>query len=130
MSNRETLILGCESTDKDRVLKAIYEDLKHGADQLTKTRPSMLACQIEDLEDDAWEQLRGNSGLAAMTARLFQSLDRNHLNCVVYSSDKTPPKQYGTTTSFSATNLSFGNKSAKFSLPKSFFGMTGTDSDI
>jgi hypothetical protein len=31
LSNVETLIIGCESTDKNRVLKAIYEDLKHGA---------------------------------------------------------------------------------------------------
>ena len=129
MSGRNTLIFGCESTDSDRVLKAIYEDLKRGADQLSKTRPSMLACQIEDLEDDAWEQLRGNTGLAAMTARLLQSPDRNHVNFVVYSSDKTQPKVGGGITSFSATNLSFANKSPKFSIPKSFFGMAKGDED-
>jgi hypothetical protein len=129
MSNRETLILGCESTDDDRVLKAIYEDLKRGAHQLSKTRPSMLACQIEDLEDDAWERLRGNSGLAAMTARLLQNPERNHVNVVVYSSDQTPPKKEGGITSFSATNLSFSNKSAKFSIPKSFLGLAISDGD-
>jgi hypothetical protein len=127
MSNRETLILGCESTDSDRVLKAIYEDLKRGADQLSKTRPSMLACQIEELEDDAWDKLRGESGLAQWTGRLFQNPERSHVNVVVYSSDKTPPKKEGGTTSFSATNLWFGNKSPKFSIPKSFFGVAGAD---
>jgi hypothetical protein len=111
------------------VLKAIYEDLKRGAHQLSKTRPSMLACQIEDLEDDAWERLRGNSGLAAMTGRLLQSPERNHVNVVVYSSDQTPPKKESGVTSFSATNLSFGNKFAKFSIPKSFLGLAISDGD-
>jgi hypothetical protein len=119
----ETLIIGCESTEKDRVLKAIYEDLKRGADQLSKTRPSMLACQIEDLEDDAWERLRGDSGLAAITARLFENTARNHVNLVVYSSDRTPPRKEGGVTSFSATNLSFRNPSAQFSIPESFVGL-------
>jgi hypothetical protein len=82
----------------------------------------MLACQIEDLEDDAWERLLGNSGLAAITARLLQRAERKHINVVVYSSDQTPPKKKGGITSFSATNLAFGNKSAKFSIPKLFFG--------
>ena len=73
MNNVETLILGCESTDENRVLKAIYEDLKDGAgNQLSKTRPSMLACQIEDIEDEAWSKLQGETGLAAMTAILLK----------------------------------------------------------
>jgi hypothetical protein len=125
MSNRETLILACESTDSDRVLKAIYEDLKRGADQLSKTRPSMLACKIEELEDDAWDRLRGNSGLTQWTGRLLQNPERNHLNVIVYSSDRTPPKKDAGITSFSATNLWFANKSPKFSIPKSFFGVAG-----
>ena len=129
MSNRETLIVGCESTDRDRVLKAIYEDLKRGADQLSKTRPSMLACQIEELEDDAWDKLRGKSGLAQWTGRLLQNPERNHVNVVVYSSDKTPPKKESGTTSFSATNLWFGNKSPKFSISRSFFGAAMVDGD-
>ena len=126
-SNRETLVVGCESTDRDQVLKAIYEDLKRGAGQLSKTRPSMLACQIEELEDDVWDKLKGKSGLAQWTGRLYQNPDRNHLNVVVYSSDKTPPKKEGDTTSFSATNLWFGNKSPKFSISKSFFGVAASD---
>lgn len=121
-SNRETLIVGCESSDKDRVLKAIYEDLKHGAGQLSKTRPSMLACKVEEIDDEAWDRLRSKSGLAVWTGRLLQNPERNHVNFVVYSSDKTAPKKEGATTSFSATNLWFGSKSPKYSIPKSFFG--------
>jgi hypothetical protein len=121
-SNVETLIVRCESTDQDRVLKAIYDDLKHGAGQLSETRPSMLACQLEDIDDEDWNQLRGESGLAAMSGRLLGSPERNHINFVVYSSDKTAPKKEGTTTSFFATNLWFGNKNPKYAISKSFFG--------
>jgi hypothetical protein len=46
LSNRETL-----------VLKAIYEDLKRGASQFSKTRPGLIACQLQDIEDDDWKQL-------------------------------------------------------------------------
>jgi hypothetical protein len=59
LSNIETLIVGCESTDKNRVLKVIYEDLKRGAGQLFKIRPSMLACQLEEIDDEDWNKLRG-----------------------------------------------------------------------
>ena len=128
-SNVETLVVGCESTDTDRVLKAIYEDLKHGAGQLSKTRPALLACQLEEIDDEAWDELRGKSGLAVMTARLLGNPERSHINFVVYSSDRTPVQKEGNTTAFSATNLSFGNKSAKFSIPKSFLGLAGTDAD-
>ena len=120
-SNVQTLIVRCESTDQDRVLKAIYDDLKHGAGQLSKTRPSMLACQLEDIDDEGWNQLRSESGLAAMSGRLLGSPDRNFINFVVYSSDRTAPKKEGTTTSFFATNLWFGNKNPKYAISKSFF---------
>ena len=121
-SNRETLIVGCESVDEDRVLKAIYEDLKHGAGQLSKTRPSILTCRLEDIEDEDWSKLRGRTGLAAMSARLLGGPDRSHVNFVVYSSGKTLPKNEGAVTSFSATNLTFENRDSKYPFPKSFLG--------
>jgi hypothetical protein len=121
-SNVETLIVGCESTNRDRVLKAIYEDLKRGAGQVSKTRPSMLACQLEEIDDEDWSKLTGETGLAAMTGRLLVNPDRNHINHVVYSSDQTPAKKTANTTAFSATNLWFTNKNPKFTIPKAYFG--------
>ncbi len=121
LSNAQTLIIGCESTDKNCVLKAIYEDLKHGAGQLSKTRPSMLACQLEDIQDEDWSLLQGESGLAAMSGRLLGSPKRRHLNFVVYSSDQTMPQKLGVVTSFSATNLTFESKEPKYPVSKSFF---------
>jgi hypothetical protein len=120
LSDRETLIIGCESTDRNRVLRAIYDDLKRGAGQFSKTRPSLLACQLEDIEDSDWKQLQGETGLAAMTARVLESSDRRHVNFVVYSSDRTPPLKDYMITSFSATNLWFSNSAPTFSLPMTF----------
>jgi len=120
LSNRETLIVGCESTDGNRVLKSIYGDLKRGANQFSKTRPGLIACQLEDIEDNGWSQLQGKTGLAAMTARLLESSDRRHVNFAVYSSDRTPPKKERAVTSFSATNLWFSNSAPTFPVPITF----------
>jgi hypothetical protein len=89
------------------VLKAIYEDLKHGAGQLSGTRPSLLACQLEDIDDKDWDELRSGTGLAAMSERLLGSAKRRHVNHVVYSSDKTLPQDEGGFVNFFATNLGF-----------------------
>jgi hypothetical protein len=96
--------------------------LKHGAGQLSRARPSLLACRLEEIDDEAWDKLRGESGLSAMTGRLLGNPERSHINFVVYSSDKTPPKTEGATTDFPATNLWFTNKNPKFEFAKAFFG--------
>lgn len=120
LSGPQTLILACESTDKDRVLKAIYEDLKHGAGQLSGTRPSLLACQLEDIDDEDWDELRSGTGLAAMSGRLLGSANRRHVNRVVYSSDQTLPQDEGGFVNFFATNLGFENNNAAHSFPQAF----------
>jgi len=120
-SNSFTLIVGCESTEADRVLKAISEELKDGADQLSKTRPALMACFLEEIDDDAWSQLISNSGLANMSYAFLASSDRTHINFVAYSSDRTTPKQEGAIINFGATNLRFDNPSPKYPLSKSFF---------
>jgi hypothetical protein len=119
-----TVIIKGESTQQDKVLKAIYEELKHGATQFSKTRPALLACFIEDIDDTAWAELAQKSGLQIMTHRLFSSSDRAHLWRVVYSSDRTPVKRYENNIEFHATTLSWENPSCKFSMPKSFLAGT------
>ena len=115
------MLLACESTVRNQVLKAIYDDLRHGAGQLSRTRPSLIACQLEDIYDEDWDQLTGDTGLAVMSMRLLRSSDRKHVNYVVYSSNKTPPTKTIGVTSFSATNLKFENKNAVHSFPREFF---------
>jgi hypothetical protein len=71
-SNREhTLVLKCQGVKRDEVLTAIYEELKGAADQLSKTRPALIACFIEELDDSAWGRLAEKSGLQVMTHKLF-----------------------------------------------------------
>jgi hypothetical protein len=121
MSNEAaTFVIKCESTDKDRVLKAIYEELKDGATQLSGTRPGLLACFIEDIDDDAWEKVRDKSGLRAMTIRLLSNPERSHVNFVTYSSNRTLPRREGNVVNFAATRLGYWNPNPKFELSQAF----------
>ncbi|MEX0804787.1 MAG: hypothetical protein WD688_15935 [Candidatus Binatia bacterium] len=115
-----TMIIRCASADSNKVLDAIYDDLKKGASQLTGTRPSLVSCFIEEIEDESWDLLRSGSGLPSLAARLLSSPSRGHVNLVAFSSDLTPPKEEGNTISFAATNLAFSNPDPKFLLPPSF----------
>ena len=47
-SSRDTTIaIRCESAEPNKVLDAIYDELKKGASQLSGTRPALLGCLIE-----------------------------------------------------------------------------------
>ena len=116
-----TFIIKCESANKIEVLDAIYDELKKGASQLSGRRPSLLACLIEELEDEDWEILRTGSGLAAVATRLFSNPSRRHINLLAFSSDRTPPKAEQNILSFSATNLKFWHRDPKFPIPHTFF---------
>jgi len=115
-----TLVLKCQGVKRDEVLTEIYEELKGAADQLSKTRPALIACFLEELDDSAWVQLAEKSSLQVMTHKLFDNSERSHVSLVVYSSDQTPPKEDGGNTEFHSTTLSFRNSLAKFPLDLSF----------
>ena len=120
-SNRNTtVVIKCESLQRDRVLKAIYDELKKGATQFSRTRGGLLACFIEDINEDGWNQLSQDSGLSAMTHRLFANPERSHVRFVTYSSEEVPVRVASNVTSFSAANLSFENRQSKYSVPRSF----------
>ncbi len=115
-----TLIIKCESTKADRVLKAIYEELREGATQFSNAGPAVLACFIEDIDDAAWSELAQQSGLRVMTHKFFSSGQGSHVWRVVYSSDQTPVRRYDTDMEFHATTLSWENPNCRFSVPRSF----------
>lgn len=115
-----TIVVKCESMKADRVLRAIDEELRRGATQFSYTRPALLACFIEEIDDSAWTELAGKSGLKNMTSTLFSSGNRSHVWRVVYSSDQTPVTRYGKDIEFHATTLSWENPHCKFSVPRSF----------
>ncbi len=121
VSGPQTLIIVCESTNNNRLLASIYPDLRKGARQLSGTRPSLLACRIEDIDEEDWDKLRiGNGGLDLLSRKLFTSSSGPHINYVVYSSTRTPPRTNENVTDFTITNLRFANQSAAYSFPESF----------
>jgi hypothetical protein len=121
LSGRETtIIIGCESAEPNKVLDAIYDELKRGASQLSGDRPALLGCLIEEVEDKDWKELQGGSGLQAVAARLLDNPMRRHVNLLAFSSDRTPPKREENVISFGATHFDFWHGNPKFSLPKSF----------
>lgn len=69
--SESTTIVRCESAEANKVLEAIYDDLKKGTSQFCGKRPSFLSCLIEEVEDKDWEELQQGAGLQAVAARLF-----------------------------------------------------------
>jgi hypothetical protein len=102
------------------VLEAIYTELKNGASQLSGTRPSLLACLIEEVEDEDWETLRNEAGLRDVAAKLLANPSRHHINLVAFNSDRTLPKTEENVVSFVTTNLMFWQTKPKFILPRTF----------
>lgn len=120
-SSRETtIIIRCESAESNKVLDAIYDELKKGASQLSGTRPALLGCLIEEVEDKDWKDLQGGSGLQAVAARLLENSTRRHINLLAFSSDRTPVKREENVVSFAATHFDFWHRNSKFALLKSF----------
>jgi hypothetical protein len=82
-----TIIVRVESEERDRVLKAIYDELKNSLDQFSKSRPGLIACYIEGVYPEDWEELRGPNGLAAMTTYLLKRENAEHIHTIAYSSE-------------------------------------------
>jgi hypothetical protein len=119
-SRETTILIRCESAEPNKVLDAIYDEKKKGASQLSGTRPALLGCLIEEIEDNDWKALQDGTGLQAVAARLFANPTRQHVNLLAFSSDRTPPKREDKVVSFAATHFDFWHRDPKFTLPKSF----------
>jgi hypothetical protein len=80
-----------------------------------------LACRIEDIEDQDWDTLRIENGeFSRISRKLFDSSSGDHINYVVFSSNRTPPNRVENVTSFSMTYLSFTNTKAARLFPEAF----------
>lgn len=123
-SAHTTILIRCESVNANKVLDAIYEELKKGASQLSGTKPSLLACFIEEVDDQFWESLGDASGLQAVGIRLLSNPSRSHVNLVTFSSGETPPQRDGNLLRFSALHIRYWNPNPTFPLPRSFFSFS------
>jgi hypothetical protein len=114
-----TIIIRTESQKRDRILKAIFEELEKGSDQLTKTKPSILACYIEEIEEDDWVLLKDKGGLANMAGAFFLKDRNKHVNMITYSSDADGENAYQRDFT---KNLIFTNLKPKFEIKMKLFG--------
>jgi hypothetical protein len=117
--NKGTIIIRAESQSRDRILKAMFEELGKGSDQLSKTKPSILACYVEEIEEHEWELLKDDGGLANMTGAFFLKDRNKHVNVVTYSSDVDMKDAYRRDFT---KNLIFRNPKSMFQLPMNIFG--------
>lgn len=122
--NKEsTFIVRCGSMRKDDIVTAIYNTLKEASGQLSGTRAGVIPCFIEDVDGNDWSSLQEGNRLTAVTTRLFDSPDRRHVRFVTFSSDHQQIKETYNAVSFAATNLTFENTKARYSLPREFIRM-------
>jgi hypothetical protein len=88
VSNDEmTVIIKVESEERDKVLRAIYGELKQALDQFSKTNPGLISCYIEGIYPEQWQELQGDNGLAAMTTYLLDREKADHIHTIAYSSE-------------------------------------------
>ncbi len=118
-----TIILKCESTQRDRVVRAIYKELKAGAKQFSRKRAGLMACLIEDIDNESWGVLKDQGGLLGIAKKLFHKAEASHLRFLTFSSDRTPPSRAASVVEFTSTALDFENPNCLFPVPRSFLRM-------
>lgn len=122
LSNKEmTIIIKIASEEKDVVLRTIYGGLKDSLGQFSGNRPALIACCIEGIYPEQWEELKSDSGLAAMTTHLINKENTTNIHTVAYSSDYVESTTFGGITDNSRPVLFFRNKDCEFSKDQDIF---------
>lgn len=123
VSNKEmTMIIKVESEEKDSVLKAMYDELKYSLEQFSKKKPALIACYIEGIYPEEWEELKGKNGLAAMTTHLLKRENAKHVHTVAYSSE-VEITRIGTIIDHSYPVLFFKNENCSYFKGEDIFGL-------
>ena len=89
-----TIIVRAESDKPDFFLRALYDSLKKAAKQFTKKYPAMIACYIDDIQEQEWETLKSESGIQMFTIKFFDNPTRKFIHTISYTSAPTT-KQSG-----------------------------------
>ena len=109
----KTLIIKIESVLEDSVVTNIYNELKDSLDQFSGERPGLIACHIEGVFPNEWEQLKGDSALGKMTRELFLKDRAKNIHTVGYSST-TEVFKAGNFKEFQNPGLMFRNPNCVF----------------
>lgn len=93
---RRAFALVASSEKPARLLQGVFRELRRVArEQLSGTRPGVIAVQIEDIRESDWVQLSHGSAIEAMTAAYFVTGRREHIHSVLYSSEQLLHKAPG-----------------------------------
>lgn len=121
LNSKGTIIIKIQSEEKDRILKAIYDEIKKCLDQFSKTRPALIACHIEGVLPEEWELLKGENGLARMVTHFLNRENATHIHTLAFSSGGEVHSVPGII-DYSSPMLFFRNPNARFHWSENIFG--------
>lgn len=109
-----------KSERADNILSGIRDKISEAAKtQLDKSKPGLIVCFLEGINDVGLDKLATNSGLQKMTSLLFLKDELSHIAAIGYSSESIVKKTTNTE-EFSNEGLTFSNPHCKFEKAKSF----------
>jgi hypothetical protein len=97
----------------DNVLKGIEERILKAKDQLSISKPGLICCFLQDIDDYELKMLSNKSGLQIMTSSLLNRKDFNHIAAISYCSENVIQKKANVIT-HSNLGLTFRNDNCKF----------------
>ncbi|MBI4847704.1 MAG: hypothetical protein HY808_03895 [Nitrospirae bacterium] len=122
-NNDVTFVIKVESEENDKVLKTIYDELKSSLNQFSTKRPGLIACNIEGIYPEQWEELKGETGLTVMTRHLLNKENANHIHTVSYTSE-IETIVAGNITDYSSPALFFKNPNCSFHAGEDIYSLT------
>ena len=95
------------SSKRDRIVRAIFDDLRDAKNQLSGKHPGLICTYIPEVDD--FEPVKQDSSLSNMTLKFFTEHCPDWVYGVSYGSDAVPT-QYPGASSSSAPTLGFRNR--------------------
>ena len=89
-NENKSLIIKIETTVEESVLTNIFQEMKKASKQFSGKHPGLIACHVEGIFPNEWEQLKGDSSLANMTYRFYDREASKHVHTIGYSSVAEP----------------------------------------
>ncbi len=116
----KTLIVKIETTLEESVLSNIFDEMKEASKQFSGKRPGLIACHIEGIFSNEWQQLKGDSSLANMTYRFYDREASKHVHTIGYSS-VAEPQFLNSFKEFQTPALMFCNPNCVFNTGQDIF---------
>lgn len=122
-NNHNTLIIKIETTLEERVLSNIFDELKKASKQFSGRNAGLIACHIEGIFPNEWQQLMGDSSLAHMTYKFYERETSKHVHTIGYSSSAETLVK-GNFRELQTPALVFSNPNCKFNIGQDIFKLT------